>query len=463
MNTFIKGINDIETKTTNGMKAFKSSSNALVDLFYKIGSARQIDIVPHFIAAFIENPEIAGRIALWARDAREGAGERETFRKILRYLNQEENSDNKEYLNRLLNKVPELGRFDDLLSVNSDYSYKLFMEALNAKNGLAFKWAPRVKSAKKEQAEKLRKLLGLTPKQYRKFLVEGTKVVETQMCSKLWNEINYSHVPSVASARYQKAFNRHDTERYQEWRNKLKTGETKVNASVLYPYDVIKSIRNGDKNVALAQWEALPDYCNGSNVLPMIDVSGSMTMFEPVKGITGLDIAMSLGLYLADKNKGPYKDTFLTFSTRSDLVTLKGDLLQKITQLSRAHWEGSTNLHAAFETILKVAVKNHVCPEDMPETVLILSDMQFNLCVRYDDSAYEMINRKYTEAGYKVPHVIFWNLCSNYNNTPVQANEQNVSLVSGFSPSIMKSILSCKNPTPYETMIETVMRDRYNF
>lgn len=456
MSTFVNAVQNQAARTTNGMKARQSTASACVDLFYNIGALRKGNVIPMFVAAYVENKELATRIALWARDVRGGAGERKVFRDILSYLDK----NDPDLARRVIRKVPELGRWDDLLvteNVSKD-SYDLIAQALKAGNGLCAKWMPR----KGEDAVALRNHLGWSPKRYRKTLVGLTNVVEQKMCSKDWTNIVYDHVPSVAAARYQKAFNKHDPNGYSAYRDGLKNGTAKINAGAVYPYDIIRSIRSGDKNVAQAQWDALPNFVGDANILPLVDVSGSMTC--PASGsISCLDVAISLGLYLADKNTGKFKDTFLTFTTVSQLVTLRGNLLQKYSQMARADWHGSTNLHSAFEKILSVAVNGNVPQEEMPQTVLILSDMQFNACVKYDDSAIQMIRRKYEAAGYQVPNVVFWNLNASYGNAPVAFNEQGVALVSGFSPAVMKAILSGKEFTPEAMMREAVMNSRYDF
>jgi hypothetical protein len=176
-----------------------------------------------------------------------------------------------------------------------------------------------------------------------------------------------------------------------------------------------------------------------------------------------LDVAVSLGLYLADKNKGVFKDTFLTFSSKPQLVTLKGNIVDKVTQMSKSDWEMSTDLHKAMDKILSVAVKGNVPASDMPAMLLILSDMQFNQCTRFDDSAMEMIGRKFEAAGYNMPQVVFWNLNST-SNVPVAADKSGAALVSGFSPSIMTSLLAAdmNEFTPEGIMLKTVMASRYD-
>jgi hypothetical protein len=473
MSTFVNAVKNQEARTENGMKARKSTASACVDLFFNVGAMRGKNVVPAFTAAYVENQDLAARIALWARDARGGAGERKVFRDILVDL-----------INRdidcataLMRKIPELGRWDDTLvligTALESNAFEMIREALNKGDGLCAKWMPR----KGEEAAKLRAFLGWTPKYYRKRLVELTKVVEQNMCANAWDEINFNHVPSVASARYKKAFARH-TPKYKEWVEKLVKGDptAKVNAGAVYPYDVLKGViggynmRYGKHNLdhIVAQWEALPNYVGNANILPIVDVSGSM--LSPAGGIgsksatTCLDVSVSLGLYLADKNKGKFKDTFLTFSDRPSLMNLKGNILDKIKQMNQSEWGMSTNLHAAMQKVLDVAVKGGVPQEEMPEILLVLSDMQFNQCVRYDNSAMQMIERKFEAAGYKVPKIVFWNLNAK-DNVPVKFDKNGTALVSGFSPAIMKAVLAAdlEQFTPETIMLKTIMSDRYNY
>ena len=213
-----------------------------------------------------------------------------------------------------------------------------------------------------------------------------------------------------------------------------------------------------------AQWDALPNYVGDANILPLVDVSGSMTCPAGKNTkLSCLEVAVSLGLYLADKNKGKFKDTFLTFSGNPELLHLKGNINQKIDQMVKSKWAMDTNLHKAFEKILSVAVKGNVPQEEMPKMVLILSDMQFNQCVEFDDSAMQMIERSYTAAGYEVPKVVFWNLNAAYGNTPVKFDKSGAALVSGFSPAVVKPLLSgdLDGFTPESVMMKTIMEDRY--
>jgi hypothetical protein len=468
MNAFVNAVANQEARTANGMKARKSTAKATVDLFYKIGASRGKNIVGDFTAAYVENQDVALRIAQWARDVRGGAGERQLFRDILVHL---EKTDPDAAL-ALLRKVPEVGRWDDIfVFTNPDLksaAYTMLGDALRAKNGLAAKWTPR----KGQIAAEVRAFFGMTPKQYRKSLVALTKVVETQMCAGDWDNINFSHVPSVAARQYKKAFNRH-TPAFAEYVAKLVSGDktVKVNASAIFPHDVLKGVIGSyratldktETDHVIAQWDSLPNYVGDASIMPIVDVSGSMSCPAGKNtGVTCMDVSISLGLYLADKNKGVFKDTFLTFSDKPELVTLKGNIVQKVAQMSKSDWNMSTNLHAAMDKILSVAVKGSVPASDMPAMLLILSDMQFNQCARYDDNAMEMIGRKFEAAGYSMPQVVFWNLNSS-DNVPVKADKSGAALVSGFSPSIMTSLLAADLDqfTPEGIMLKTVMSDRY--
>lgn len=474
MNKFVTAVANQEARTANGMKARKSTANPLVDLFFNIGAMRGKNIIPAWTAARVEDPALATRIALWARDVRGGAGERKIFRDILLDLE----TNDKDLLMKVLPKVPELGRWDDLLLDWKTPEVKAFVVemiriALADKDGLCAKWMPR----KGPQAAFLRNALGWTPKYYRKRLVELTKVVEQQMCAKEWDDINYSHVPSVAAARYKKAFNRHSPEKFKAYVESLAKGDksVKVNASAVYPYDVLKGIGSYNYGMGFtreelmhitAQWDALPNYIGNANIMPIIDVSGSMTWVKVGKNsnLTPLDVAVSLGLYCADKNTGPFKDTFMTFSDRPELVTLNGNIVDKVNQMTRSNVGGSTNLHAAFDKLLSVAVAHKVPQEDMPGTLLIMSDMQFNTCVDHDDSAIQMIERKYTNAGYKMPNVVFWNLNAGYGNAPVAFDKSGTALVSGFSPAIAKAILAADmdSMSPEAIMMKAIMDKKYD-
>lgn len=450
--------------TANGMETFDSSLDPNVDLFFAISSSRGKDLTAAFARAFAAEPDVAMKILFWARDAREGAGEREIFRKIIKNLE----ATQPDSMLKNLHLVPEFGRWDDLFVFDTPLfklaSYDLVVRALRAGNGLAAKWTP----VKGPVANELRKYLNMTPKAFRQMVVGLRNTVEQQMCAKQWDQINYNHVPSVAASRYMKAFNKRDKDRYTAWKEGLKTGTTKVNASVLYPYDVIKSVTYGDNTVALAQWEALPNYLGDDKILPMVDVSGSMIC--PVGGqrgvgMTCMDVAISLGLYIADKQQGAFRNCWLTFTSYSHIDVLKGDLLQKMRQI-RGNVGYDTNIESAFRSILQLAKQNNLPAEEMPKYLLVLSDMEFNPAWAGGVSlgAFDLAKAMFTAAGYELPKLVWWNLNARPDatgNSPVRFDQRGTAMVSGFSPSIMKSILAAQHFTPRDIMLETVQSDRY--
>lgn len=455
-----------KTSTENGMKAFKSSKNANVDLFFAIAASRGKDITDKFAAALAEDQDLALRCMLWARDAREGAGERQTFRNLLKFIERTK----PQLLDSVLPLVAEMGRWDDLL-VFEDQEVKnkamsLIGQALFEQNALCAKWMPR----KGKTAVELRTFFGLTPKQYRKGLVALSDTVEQRMCAKAWDSIEFGKLPSQAASRYQKAFLRNAAVKYNEYKGKLVKGEAKVNAGVAYPYEVVRGLELGDEVVSTAQWNALPNYLSGdTKILPMVDVSGSMESVRVTPSVTAMDVAVSLGLYIADKQEGAFKGAYLTFAGNPKLTMLTPGhtIKQKLHSMKQADWDMSTNIEKAYNEILRVAVKNKVKQADMPAYLLIFSDMQFNQATGSyytsgaDKNAYKLAREAFKNAGYELPKIVFWNLADRGNNIPVKHDTDGTALVSGFSPSLVKSILSAKQFSPEGVMLETLMKDRY--
>ena len=471
----MKLVDALQTKnvvTENGMVTNSTSLNDCVNLFFQIGAMRGQDktrLINMFVKAYEENSLTAMKILFWARDVRGGAGERQIFKDIIKHLA----NTRTETMRKNLSLISEYGRWDDLLSLvgtplETD-ALALIGYALKNGNGLAAKWMPRPNvndREKKRQASALRKFLKLTPAAYRKMLSELSKTVEQLMCAKEFDKINYAHVPSRAMSDYMRAFGKRDGERFTAFIESVKKGDVKINAGAVYPYDIIKNLKYGNSDGADVQWNALPNYLENNNeqFLPVVDVSGSM---ECPAGnnpnVTCMDVSISLGLYISERNEGSFKDSFITFSDRPQLQVLKGSLSERYAQLSRADWQMSTNIEKVFTVILDSAVKNNVPQSEMPTMVLILSDMEFNQGTRgnWDKTAQEIFESKYAEAGYKMPKVVYWNIQSRNDNFPVKFNKEGVGLVSGFSPSLLTSVLSGKDLTPYSMMMEVISSERY--
>jgi hypothetical protein len=264
--------------------------------------------------------------------------------------------------------------------------------------------------------------------------------------------------------RYSKAFPKHDSLGFGQYILTLKNGETKVNASAVYPYDVVKTLNLGNRELAIEQWKALPNFMEGctERILPVVDVSGSMgCSVGGNANVTCMDVAISLGLYISERNEGEFKDSFITFSEKPQLQKLSGDLYNRYTQLSRSDWGMSTNLESVFKLILGQAKKHNVSQDKMPTKILILSDMEFNRATNLPLTAMQMIRREYEQHGYTLPSIVYWNIQSRNKNFPVRFDEKGTALISGLSPAIMKSVLVGNIDSPEHIMNITIDSDRY--
>lgn len=455
MNKFAKVLGNI-TETENGMVSYNTTYSKCLDYFFNVGALRTSrsnkNGLQYFREACDENAELALQILMWSRDIRGGSGERSHFRSILTYLDR---SDQKDILESIIPLIKEVGRFDDYFVIenNSDLWIPIIVNELNNGNALAGKWAPR----KGPIAKLLRDTMRLSPKEYRRLIVDLTKVVETQMCNKEWENIEYSKVPSQASRIYTKAFARHDEMRYNEWKN---SDETKVNAGAIFPHEI--AFKTQDESLSQKMWDQQPNYISEDvSFIPMIDVSGSMSGLP-------MEVAISLGIYCAERNKSDFKDIYLTFSETPKIHNMKGSLSNKIEQVKYSDWGMSTNIQAAFNLILDHAINNHVSQEDLPSTLIIFSDMQFNQAVsgyRIKDSysldIMKLVDISYSAAGYTRPNIVFWNLAAT-SDAPTTIDQAGTAMVSGFSPSLMKTLLNNpKNMHPMQIMLDTVNQPRY--
>lgn len=461
--------------TENGMPTHATSLDQCVDLFFNIGAMRgadKQDVVDEFTKAFNEDPLTAMKTLFWVRDVRGGAGERQIFRDIITYL-----ADNHtDVMRKNVSIIPEYGRWDDVLSLldtnlETDALHLVEKALITDKDALAAKWMPRPNTTKNETKKrwgnKVMKHLKMTPKEYRKMLKELTDVVETKMCNNEWENIEFDKVPSRAFSDYMKAFQNHTPEKFNTFIENVKKGDAKINAGAVYPYDVLKSYQKGaDYEAVQGQWDSLPNFMENNNerVIPVIDTSGSMSVPKVSNNLTCMDVSVSLGLYVAERNEGIFKDTFINFHTNPVLHQLNGSISDKLKQIYSATWGGSTNLELVFDLILNQAKKNNVPEEEMPTMILIISDMQFDRATGYDGNAHEMMKNKYQKAGYKIPKVVFWNLNSRNggSNFPVQFKEDGTALISGFSTSILESVLSGEDLNPLEVMRKTIESGRYD-
>jgi hypothetical protein len=457
----IKAWNTADGLTENGGLTHTTSDSAVTDLFFQIGAFRARDeasIVEAFRKAFVQSPIDAMRILFYSRDVRGGQGERRVFRTVIRELAQVM----PEVVQKNIALIPEYGRWDDVLqligtSVESDAIELIRVALLEKEDALCAKWMPREKSANRTVARKLARELGLSSKAYRKLLSRLTKVVETSMCSQEWGNITFEHVPSYAMKNYRKAFARHDDERWTTYLAALEKGEAKVNASTLFPHDLIRQRHGG--TVIEQQWKALPNYMEGSNeiILPMCDVSGSMSGLP-------MEVSIALGLYISERNESVFKDTVLTFTDIPQLFQLSGETLASRYSTLKGRVGYNTDIDKAFATLLHKATAHNVPADKMPTMILVLSDMEFdNSCVRGTSmTAFNAAHQRYKDAGYKLPKIVFWNLNARTSNFPVKHHKTGTAMVSGFSPSILKQLLSgSDNFSPEAIMRKTIDGERY--
>lgn len=454
--TLVNATRQKNALTDNGAVTNSTSLNSVVDLFFIAGASRtmsEADIKSMLSKSWAEDALSTLKVIFWASDVREGQGERRFFRIALSWLEEK----HKKTLEKNLKLVPEFSRWDSLFHLKTDKILGIIYDALKKdKNGLCAKWMPR-KQQYDNFARRFQSAYELSPKQYRKLIVKLSETVEQQMCSKEWSKIVYKSVPSVAFNKYRNAFKRNDPTRFEKFIEKVEKGEETINAGAIFPYDIYNSYHNrsGDARSIDAQWSQLPDYMADTKerILPMCDVSGSMTGLP-------MAISVSLGVYLSERNKSIFKDAFVTFSGYPTMQYLKGTVTERFDQLQRAEWDMNTDLSAAFKFILKRAVEEKVSQKEMPTTLLIISDMEFDECA--DLTNYENLVNQYSEAGYKLPNVVFWNVNGRAGNVPVDASKKGVALVSGASPSIVKSVLGGKNFTPLDIMKETINKERYS-
>ena len=483
-----------ETKLTeNGAVAYRTSGKKLLDLNFAVASLRgasEQEIINKFMDAYWENPTLAIKWLFYNRDVRQGLGERRTFRVILKHLA----SEQAEMIKELIVLISEYGRYDDLWCLLDTELKENVVSAVHKQLGedhmnmfdnkpisLLCKWLPSQNCSSKETkryATIIRQGLEMTPKAYRKMLSSMRKyidVVECKMSAKEWNAINYETVPSRANLIYNNAFLRNDEERRREYLGALEKGEVKINASTLFPHDIIhKYMSGGSWSQSLKShdatleglWKALPDTVKGAeNTIVVADGSGSMTC--NVGGntkVTALDVANALAIYFAERASGEFKNKYITFSHRPQLVDFSNakSLHDKIGIALRHNEVADTNIEATFDLILKTAVNNNMSQEDMPKNILIISDMEFNsaCCYRPNETLFASITNKYAILGYKLPRLIFWNVNSRTGTIPVKENDLGVALVSGFSVNVVNMVMSNKLD-PYECLLDVLNTERY--
>ncbi len=453
----------IYSYTTKEAKQYKNSGDPLVD-FFRSAAAERDDVLSKkdnlfslFDKAYEHNPEVATKLIFWLRDPRRGAGEKAAARKLLQLMGEA----SPRFIFENMDSIVKYGYWKDLLifieNDSTNRIAKYWGERIVGNDGLAAKWAPRLHSKYHKAAVKIKESIGLNNSQYRKLLKEKSNTVEQIMTQQLWDSIIYDHVPSNALKIYKKAFRNHDENRFKEW---LNSDDTKANASVVYPHEILMlSSKEGEHKLAQKMWNNLPNYIKSNEkFMVILDTSGSMTCGSIAK-TTPAFIGVALTLYLAERNESIFKNTFINFSDNPKIISIdqKGTLADKYVKIMSTEWGGTTNFEAAYKLILEQAILNALDQASMPTMLLILSDMQFDSC-SVGDVHLTAIKDEFQKYGYKVPKLIFWNLNEYYTGSPATNFDKNVGLVSGFSPSLMESILACKSFLPIDLVMETIKK-----
>lgn len=527
MNNFMSGMKQATNfgYTENGGLQYNHLANAVYEMYAKCGAYRQRsdeDCIFAFKQAFDENEELAMKCLFYLRDILEGAGERRFFRVCYHWLA----TKYPEAARRNLKYMPELGRWDDIFSLvdtpleKDAFALAKHQLAMDAKdvmipNGavsLCAKWMPSINaSSQKTRAlgNKLRKYMGFSEKQYRKLLStlrERINVLERLMSANEWDKIDFSAIPSQAGIKYRKAFIRHDLERkkadpkavtYEEF---VKDDSTKVNAGAMAPYEVVhkaldyitknyaykydyntstrtfytsKSMDDTERIAINKYWDNLTDYFKDAtfNGICVVDTSGSMTCgFNSARPI---DVAISLGMYCAERNHGPFANHYISFASRPQMIETSGiDFVDKVLRIYKTNLVDNTNLEAVFNLMLQTAIDNNCSQDEIPQTVLVISDMQVDSAVTfgmgYGWGSYgnksgqirtmmEKMRERWAARGYQMPKIVYWNV--NASQDTFLDDGPDVTYVSGASATTFKQVLTGK--TGMDLMVSTLMGVRY--
>lgn len=480
-----------KTTTLNGALTNASTKNPLVDLFGVAGSARRMSdeaIIELYEKAAATDEESAIILMFYFRDILQGQGERRFFRVLLKHLGE----TRPEIAKVLIEHVPEFGRWDDLYALvdtpveKEMFSFmkaQLLRDLRSEHPSLLAKWLKGSRPSSSESKRLMRKTLrafGLTPVTYRKTLSTLRKrigIIETQMCKKEWDQIDYSKVPSQAMKQYIRAFGKRDGERFGNYLNSVlskdKTVESAtINAKTLYPHEIIGSLLGMNYHRAPSQtdleqkaltalWENLPEYAL-YDTLPVIDVSGSM--FSPIsEKLMPIHASIGLGLYAAEHMEGEFKNSFITFDSNPKFVEFseKESFIDRVRKIKKSDWGYSTDLEKVFKLILTRAIVNNVPQEQMPQRILIVSDMEFDSCSEYGETIYENVRKRFKQAGYQLPQVVFWNVDAKTKQYPI-VEEDNALILSGYSPVVIKFLYGGELLTPIDLVMEVVNSERYN-
>ena len=478
---FLKREADL-THTENGAVTYRSTQSECLDLFASIGALRGEsgeEITGRFLRAYAEDADLAMKILFYARDVRGGIGERRVFRTILKWLAENEPQS----LKKNIPHIAEYGRFDDLLVLMgtpcekkalAEIKTQLVNDCAALKDGgsvsLLGKWLPSVNASSEDTvrtAKRIARAMDMNDAQYRKTLSAlraRIGILENNLRERDYT-FDYAKQPSKAMFKYRKAFMRNDGERYGAFMSKVSEGAEQLHTGALTPYEIIRPFFNhgtisAQERLAIdATWKAQEDFTGDGNALVVIDGSGSMYWgADPIPAA----VALSLGIYYAERNTGAFRNHFITFSKNPRLVEIKGkDIYEKVRYCHRFNEVANTNIQRVFELILRTAVKHRVPQDEMPAKIYIISDMEFDLCTKDSSMTnFAYAKRLFEKWGYSLPEIVFWNVASRNRQQPVTVNDRGVALVSGCTPRIF-SMLKAGILSPYAFMMEVLGSERY--
>jgi len=483
------------TSTLNGAVTHATTDDACLDLFAVAGGMRYRnpkDAINLFTKAYIENPDLAMKLLFYIRDIRQGMGERQLFRNLMTYVAKTWPESAK----KNVHLISEYGRFDDLLCLKGTPAWPVAVDVIkdglekdlaalecrrsgdiDAHISLLAKWLPSINTSShktRETAAMLAKSLGMSKSQYRKILSvlrANISITERKLSNKEFDRIEYESVPASAMLKYRNAFASHDNHGFKNYLSKVENGNRKIHCETLFPYEIIRPIFGNffnhyhsvsGEDVLEMLWKNLPKELGNDNAICVVDTSGSMYSTSSRSDVKPALISQALGLYHAERAKGPFHNHFITFESTPHLIEVKGSTLRdKLLNISTARWGFNTNIEAVFSLILDTAVKYNSSQEEMPSVLYIISDMEFDQAIRNPSmTIYDQAKEEFNRAGYELPTVVFINVNSWQMQAPVKSTTRGAALVSGAGIQTFKKKFD-GNVTPLSHMLEVLNGERY--
>ncbi len=463
-----------EAFTENGDKAYKTTGSFCLDYFSLVGGMRYnlTDALNLFMKSYYEDPILTIKILFYTRDIRAGLGERDLFRYAFNALANMYPSVAKQ----LIKYVPEYGRYDDLLvlldsSIKNDVllfiKNQLEIDINNKKEGrpisLLAKWLPSINtssSGARKYASIIASYLGMKQVDYRKMLsfLRRELIIENNLREEDYS-FEYPTIPGGAMFKYKNVFLTKDSVRYKQYLEDLSRGKVKINTNTLFPYEVIRRFEKradpSEYPTLDAIWKNFDRTKINSKTIVVRDGSGSM---YDGNSVSANSVATSLAILFAEQLTGTFKDTFITFSSRPQIIKIKGETIEeKYKFISTFDEVSNTNLANVFKLILKVYNHQDFNKEDMLDRIVIISDMEFDCVEGANLSTYELFKSELETFGFKIPEIVYWNVRARSIHFPVM-NDIGVKLVSGASNKIIEMITNHQETNPYQFMIECLKK-----